>query len=306
MYMSNKLVNIYIKTLVSKLKHNNIPNNIDIIFDGGAFNGGMGFGIALYIKELERHFNINIGRISGCSIGSVIALSYLIDINYDINNIFMSMCNNFRKTFNLSHFRKYIKKIIYDNLSDDLKVLDNKLYITYYDTTKYKQIVICKYRNRKHLLNVIMRSCHIPYITSPNMKCQDKYIDGISPYVFADGERPILFIKLVTLTNYKQIFSIGKDYNINPRMLNGINDVNKFFTLGYSDMCSYFNNWSYISVITLRLRLVIVFLILWMLDCYYIIRSYIPDYIFKFAISKNIEIFSQQLYYDILFKVING
>ena len=129
--MANELLNIYIKTLINNVNIENIPKDIDIIFDGGAFNGGMGFGIAVYLKELEITHNIKVRRVSGCSIGSIIALSYLIDLKYDINDVFISTCKNFKKTFNLSVFKTHVKKIIYDNLTDDLSSINNKLYITY-------------------------------------------------------------------------------------------------------------------------------------------------------------------------------
>ena len=63
------------------------------------------------LKELEIKHNIKVRRLSGCSIGSIIALSYLIDLNYDINDVFISTCKNFKKTFNLSVFKTHIKKI---------------------------------------------------------------------------------------------------------------------------------------------------------------------------------------------------
>ena len=55
--MSINLLNIYIKTLVDNVNIENIPKELDIVFDGGAFNGGMGFGTALYLKELEKKKN---------------------------------------------------------------------------------------------------------------------------------------------------------------------------------------------------------------------------------------------------------
>ena len=39
--MSINLLNIYIKTLVDNVNIENIPKELDIVFDGGAFNGGM-------------------------------------------------------------------------------------------------------------------------------------------------------------------------------------------------------------------------------------------------------------------------
>lgn len=305
MYMENKLLNIYINTLIDNVNIENIPKEIDVIFDGGAFNGGMGFGIALYLKELEIKHNIKVRRLSGCSIGSIIALSYLIDLNYDINDVFISTCKNFKKTFNLSVFKSHIKKIIYDNLTDDLSSINNKLYITYYDAINYKHIMVCEYENREHLLECLMRSCHIPYITSNVFKYDNKYIDGIAPYIFRDGEREILFIKMVTFNNYRRIFNIRNEQNVNQRMIIGVNDINNFLTIEKSDMCSYFKNWSYISIFLLRLRLLIVFIILWIVDILTNIKCLLPNNIFQHSIIKNLHSLSCELYSDLMYKIIN-
>ena len=100
--MSKTLLDIYIQTLVNKLNKshfNNIPTSIDLVFDGGAFNGGMGLGVALYLKEMEKTNRISVKRVSGCSIGSIIALYYLINANYDINEMFMSIKKCFKQNF---------------------------------------------------------------------------------------------------------------------------------------------------------------------------------------------------------------
>ena len=303
--MSNDLLNIYIKTLIDNVNIENIPKEIDIIFDGGAFNGGMGFGIALYLKELEKKHNIKVTRVSGCSIGAIIALSYLLDLKYDINEVFISTCKNFKKTFNLSVFKNHIKKIIYENLTDDLSLINGKLYITYYDAINYKHIMVCEYENREHLLECLMRSCHIPYITSNVFKYDNKYIDGIAPYIFRDGERDILFIKMITCKNYRRIFNIRNEQNVNERMIIGVNDINKFLTIGKSDMCSYFKNWSYISILLLRLRLLIVFIILWIVDRLTNIKYLLPNSLFEHSIIKNLHSLSCELYSDLMYKIIN-
>lgn len=303
--MSNKLLNIYINTLIDNINIENIPKEIDIIFDGGAFNGGMGFGVALYLKKLQIKHNINVRRVSGCSIGSIIALSYLIDLKYDVNDLFISTCKNFKKTFNLSESKSHIKKIIYDNLTDDLSSINNKLYITYYDAINYKHIMISEYENREHLLECLMRSCHIPHITNDVFKYDNKYVDGVVPYIFRDGERAVLFINIVTYKNYRRTLNIKNEHHINERMLIGVNDINKFFTVGKSDMCSYFENWSYISILLLRLRLLIIFIILWTVDMVFYIKHILPNTIFEHSIIKNLYSMSSELYCDLMYKIIN-
>tara|TARA_Y100000592_G_scaffold13907_1_gene19639 strand:+ start:2168 stop:3079 length:912 start_codon:yes stop_codon:yes gene_type:complete len=303
--MSINLLNIYIKTLVDNVNIENIPKYLDIVFDGGAFNGGMGFGTALYLKELEKRKITKISRVSGCSIGSIIALSFLLDFKYDINKIFISVCKNFKNTFNLSVFKDHIKKIIYDNLTDDLSFLNNKLYITYYDAVNYKHIMICNYKNRDHLIDCLMRSCHIPYITMPTMMYDEKYIDGVTPYIFRDGLNNVLFVNMITIKNYKYIFNVGKENNVNHRMMIGINDINKFFVNKKSDMCSYYNGWSWISVFMLRMRIMIVFIILWIVNNSKKIKHIIPPYFLENSVVKNINMLLKELYNDLMYKIIN-
>ena len=307
--MSINLLNIYIKTLVDNVNIENIPKELDIVFDGGAFNGGMGFGTALYLKELEKRKITKISRVSGCSIGSVIALSFLVDFKYDINKVFISMCKNFKNTFNLSLCKAHIKKIVYDNLTDDLSFLNNKLYITYYDAVNYKHIMICNYKNRDHLIDCLMRSCHIPYITMPTMMYDEKYIDGIAPYIFRDGLNDVLFVNMITIKNYKYSFKIRNENNVNHRMMIGINDINKFFVNKKSDMCSYYNSWSWISIFMLRMRIMIVFIIIWLINNFKNnlknIKHIIPPYFLKNSVVKNINMLLKELYNDLMYKIIN-
>ena len=88
-------------------------------------------------------------------------------------------------------------------------------------------------------------------------------------------------------------------------MIIGVNDINKFFTIGKSDMCSYFKNWSYISILLLRIRLLIVFIILWIVDNLTYIKCLLPNNIFEHSIIKNLHYLSCELYSDLMYKIIN-
>jgi predicted acylesterase/phospholipase RssA len=72
-------LNVFIKSLIENIPNNHIPKNIDLVLDGGAFNGIYMLGSLFYIKELERREKINIKRISGCSIGAVLGLLFLLN-----------------------------------------------------------------------------------------------------------------------------------------------------------------------------------------------------------------------------------
>ena len=70
--------------------------------------------------------------------------------------------------------------------------------------------MICNYKNRDHLIDCLMRSCHIPYITMPTMMYDENYIDGITPYIFRDGLNDVLFVNMITIKNYKYIFNVKR------------------------------------------------------------------------------------------------
>ena len=47
-------LNVFIKSLIENIPNNHIPKNIDLVLDGGAFNGIYMLGGLFYIKELEQ------------------------------------------------------------------------------------------------------------------------------------------------------------------------------------------------------------------------------------------------------------
>ena len=49
---------IYINTLIENLNADCIPEEIDLVLDGGAFNGGYQLGILIYLNELEKNKHI--------------------------------------------------------------------------------------------------------------------------------------------------------------------------------------------------------------------------------------------------------
>ena len=72
------------------------------------------------------------------------------DISYDLEESFLQMIHSFKKTLLLKEYHSLLKKYIFSIFkSDDLHHLTDKLYITYWDMKKRKQIVVHKYKNRK-------------------------------------------------------------------------------------------------------------------------------------------------------------
>ena len=187
----------YINSLIQNIDHTNIPDEIDVIFDSGALNGFMAQGVAMYLKTLEEMNHTKVRRISGCSAGAMVGLIYFIDIFHDLTPMFERIIDHFHTHRNFAEFIPQLKEFIYEYLTDDLSLLNGRLYITYYDIETKGQVVVSEYADREELLEIITRSSHIPYISTPVLKYKERYVDGIAPYIFEPGERRAFFVKVV-------------------------------------------------------------------------------------------------------------
>ena len=72
-------LNTFIKTLIENIPEKHIQLELDLVLDGGAFNGVYMLGGLFYIKELETREKIKIKRVSGCSIGAILGILFLIN-----------------------------------------------------------------------------------------------------------------------------------------------------------------------------------------------------------------------------------
>ena len=189
-------------------------------------------------------------------------------------------------------------------MSDDLSSINNVLHITYYDLNSAKQIVQNKFKNREDLLESIVKSSHLPFISNREFKYQGRYIDGITPYVFHDNKRPVLFVMIITKSNYWRVFNTSKEESINERLLLGINDIDAFFNGTKSHMCSYYNDWSLFSTISLRVREIIILSVIAMIEIYYSIYKYIPLLIKETTIFSGLENIFYSFSRDIMYHIV--
>lgn len=307
---NNKLLNLYVNTLVKNVDAEKIPKEIDLIFDGGVFNGFIGYGFSMYLSELEKQNKTKVIRVSGCSIGSVLGLLYIVNsnknINTDINKIFKTSINKFKENFNFSENEKLITNLVYSIFEDDdLSVLNERLYICYYDMNKVKKKIIHNYKNRDHLIECIIKSSHIPFISNKNFKYKNKYIDGITPYIFRDNERPSLHVMLVTLKNISRIFFNSNESNANSRIISGVADADEFFTCGKSNMCSYVKKWNNDRYLFIRARELCCFLLIWFIEIILVISKYIPKFISQTTIYCGLQHIFYEIYKDTMFKLVN-
>jgi hypothetical protein len=250
----------YINNLIEKIPHQyitklknttNKPLSVDLVFEGGLFNGSYQLGFLNYIKQMEKKQFLKVKRVSGCSIGSIIAFLYFtnIPINDSINFITNVIYKHVKKHYNMdifTHVFAFCSKKLPNNFLD---IINGKLFITYNDISKGKQIVKSTYSSIDELFDVIRRSCYIPYVIDKSILYNDKYVDGLYPYIFKPKKnRKIINVNIINIKKICYLISIKNEKNNMHRVIDGIIDTHTFFSSNfYSNMCSYIDDQTIIA-----------------------------------------------------------
>ena len=241
-----------IKEYIDKLI-NNIPllkkkerEKINLILDGGLFNGSYLIGALYFLEEMEKRDLITIQKISACSIGSIAAVLFCINRMYIANEIYEMSILQFKKELNFKSFDSIFQKI--ENLFPEniCELMNDRVFISYYDLKKRKKITKSKYKNRNDVIDTMKRSCFVPYLINGDITYKNKYIDGIYPYIFPN-EQNIKNLYL-DLLNYDKIFnaiSIKNEKTNFHRILSGLLEMHLFFIKKKStQMCSFIDTLS--------------------------------------------------------------
>lgn len=183
--------------------------------------------------------------------------------------------------------------------TDDMSMINNKLYINYYDTKNNKQIIISNFESRSHLITCILRSSHIPFITNKSHKYDEHYIDGIAPYIFEtlDKECKNLFIKLIDFINPIKALNIKRERNIYTRLLKGVSETNDFFVNENTDLCMYTNCFVK-TQLYIRRYFVLFFIVL--IDYIIIIKNNMPECMRESYIYKQLIILCKKIWIYLL------
>jgi len=233
------------------LKYRN--TSIDLILDGGAFSGSYLLGGLIYLSNISSYLHID--RVSGTSVGSLFGLLYLCDhiskFNYKFYKKFRKC---FKKKGNLSvlkHCLRFLKKYI---PNDFYLFCNNKLYITFYDIDQKKQILQFVFSSNDDVISAVYKSCFIPLLINGKISIENKYIDGIYPYIFPESKyKHVIFMDLHS--NYlNKMINIKNEKNNHHRILCGIFETHHFFMYGSSCLCSdfYKNKYYYYCIFKIR------------------------------------------------------
>jgi hypothetical protein len=295
----------YIKALIVNVDNSSIPKTINLIFDGGAFNAFYATGIALYLLELQKQ-NIIIENVSGCSAGAAVAVNFLAgDFTY-IEQLFEKLTTCIRDTHQLGVMHSLMRDNVYylfDNDTTALDILQDRLFISYYDVEERKHKVVSTYNSRDDLVEYLIRTTFVPYLINGESRHKKKYIDGISPHIFSN-KYPNLFIKLITNGRAARCLMTKNEENPHHRIMAGVSASNDFFTTGSSNMCSYMHDWTMIDNILFRGRTIFVFFIFTIIEWLVFIKTYIPNTLTSSLMVQGIQQFVENMYHDMLRKLL--
>jgi len=239
----------YINHLIDELPLTSSTTVLDLVFEGGLFNGSYLIGALYYLRELERRKYVSIDRISGCSVGSLTALVYFSNTYHLLEPIYKLTYRHFKKTNNVNIF-----KHIFDQLRPHLtpavmSILNGRLFITYYNIKYNEQIVRHKYKSVDDLLDTIRRSCYCPYVVDHSFLYKKKYVDGFYPYIFRPvANKQIMHFNIHRFDKLFQGISIKNEKTNYGRIITGVIEAHTFFAYGRStSICSFINDWSIID-----------------------------------------------------------
>ena len=267
---AHKLLENLPKEITNNKNTNNTNNKINLILEGGVFNGSYHIGALYFLKEMENKKYIQIHKISSTSVGSISALLFYSNLLEEGLNSHTILKSIYKQTKTLNAIPTFLNKIREKINPNIIASLNGKLYISYYNIKKGCKIIKSRYKNIDDLFITIQRSCFVPFFINGQMTIDNKYIDGITPYIFSNSKYKCLNISLISRNKFYQMFIIkNEDTNIH-KILAGLLDIHLFITTNKStQMCSYICHRTLIQKLYHLLVFIIEKIIIFILFLYY-------------------------------------
>ena len=300
--MISEYVNKLIENLPNEMKTAVIPLKLDIVLDGGLFNGSYLIGALYFLKEMEKRNYICVERISGSSIGSIAGLLYFIDDLDSMTELYNLVYTEFKKTHTLKVIKE-IKSIFINKIPLDICTkVKNRFYITYYNINKNTKFVKYKYKNIDELTNTIIKSCFVPYLIDGNALHEKKYLDGLSPYIFkTERNKKILYLDLFGFDKIGNLLNVKNEKTNFHRVLAGLLDIHSFYIKQSSThMCSYVNDWSFTNHIGFYIKIMCEKIFVYFAYIFIYIKKNIPCEITNSILCKLITKILQEVIIVIL------
>jgi hypothetical protein len=299
--MINEYVIKLIENLPDEIKNVKEPMIIDLVLDGGVFNGSYHAGALYFLKEMENRKYIKINRISGCSVGSIVGFLYFINSLDLMSNFYEVINTEFRQTYSLG-FIKNMKKYLGDRVPDDIcEKVNGKLYITYNNIKKGTKPVKSVYKDVDDIINTIIKSSYIPYLIDGNVLYENKSIDGITPFIFKERENKILYLDLFGSDKLGNLLNVKNEKSNYHRILSGLLDIHSFFIKkSNTPMCSYVNDWSYSNICFNHIKIIIERICIYLIHVLIFVKKNISDEFKETVIYKILSKISYDIFIIIL------
>jgi hypothetical protein len=296
--MINDYVIKLIENLPDDLKNAKTPLRLDLVLDGGIFNGSYLVGAMYFLKEMEKRNFIKIERISGCSVGSIVAFLYYIDSLDMMSNLYDMVTNDFKKNYKLTVIKELKKYLSHRIPKDICKKINKKLYISYNNIKKGKKKVKFIYKNVDDLINTILSSSFIPYLIDGEILYENKYIDGINPYIFdKEKDKKILYLDLFGYDKIGNLLNVKNEKTNYHRILSGLLDIHCFYIKqSNTQMCSYVNDWSITNISFNYIKIIIERVLIYMTYFAIYIKNIIPHEFEQTIIYKLLSKISQDVF----------
>lgn len=257
------MINDYVLKLIGNLpdeiKNVQSPMIIDLVLDGGIFNGSYLVGALHFLKEMEKLKYIKINRISGCSVGSIIAFLYFIDCLDLMPKFYEIIHKDFKQNYNLKMIKE-LKKLLGANIPTNIcEKINKKFFISFNNIKNGKKIIKNSYKDVDELLNTIIKSCYIPFLIDGNILYENKFMDGINPFIFKkELNKKILYLDLFGYDKIGNLLNVRNEKSNFHRILSGLLDIHTFFIKqSNTQMCSYVNDWTLYNLIFYNIKLII-------------------------------------------------
>jgi hypothetical protein len=274
------MIDEYVNKLIENLPDDSKTlQRLDLVLDGGIFNGSYLVGALYFIKEMEKRKYVQIERISGCSVGSIVAFLYFINSLDLMPKLYDIVKTDLKNKFSLNII-KSLKMHLKDRIPDDIcRKINGRLFICYNDIKKQKKIIKYTYKNVDEIIDTIIKSCYVPFLIDNNMLYKNKYIDGINAYIFKkEPNKKILHMELFSYDKFIYTLNIKNEKSNYHRILTGLLDIHSFYIKkSNTSMCSFINDWNIINKCHYNAKLafeVIIFYILYFLNY---IKQYLPE-----------------------------
>ena len=222
-------------------------------------------------------------------------LLYLVDSLDVFSELYGIFVNQFKQKYNLEMIHQ-LKHLLKDRIPENVcSLIHRRLFIAYHDVSSGKKEVSSEYANVDELFSIILHSSHIPYLIDGTILRNDKYMDGVIPYLLPEeNSRKILYLDLFGHDKINSFFNVKNEKTNFHRILSGLLDIHTFY-IKQTDtpMCSYVNDWS-----------------LYNRACYYakLVFEQIVLCIIKSAVylNKNLNIpFKDTFFYEVAMKIKN-